>query len=368
MRPANRIRPAGRSAAHRHGGLRPGPRDAAASHRTRRPSPRRRAVAAPPTRRPLRRPGAEGQALRLPHGLRLRRRPRARARSCACTGRASRTWARSSSSAPTATRPTTPPSRRARSGRRSVLVRVPRAAVTGRLGLRRVDGTRSAASKRPLTIAPADVELPAGVVDAEVQEQQGLLRLAQARPRCPTCSAAAARRASTCSCCAGSDGAVVTSWSEEAVEPGAPQTVEWDGTVDGKVASQGLYRFQVTATRRRGDAAPRPSQARRADRGRGAGRVPLPQVPLPDPGRARLRRGRGGVRRRPRPPGPRRLRRVRHAARRRARREGRVQAVPVARGPLPRDRRRPHRRRLRLHAPARRPRSSTRATRSRRAS
>ena len=59
-----------------------------------------------------------------------------------------------------------------KAARRSVLVRVPRAAASGRLALRRVDGTRSAASEEPLTIAPADTKLPAGVVDAEVREHK----------------------------------------------------------------------------------------------------------------------------------------------------------------------------------------------------
>ena len=174
------------------------------------------------------------------------------------------------------------------------------------------------ASKRPLTIAPADVELPAGVVDAEVQEQK--VFFGSRKPASLSYVVGGSRpRASTSQLLRGSDGAVVTSWSEQAVEPGATQTVEWDGTVGGKVASQGLYRFQVTATDAAGD--PRDVVAGpRAGRGRGAGRVPLPQVPLPDPGRARLRRDGGGVRRRPRPSGPGRLRRVRHAARRRARR------------------------------------------------
>ena len=132
-------------------------------------------------------------------------------------------------------------------GRRSVLVRVPRTAETGRLGLRRVDGTRSAASRRPLTIAPADVELPAGVVDAEVQEQK--VFFGSRKPASLSYVLGGSRRASVdVQLLRGSDGAVVTSWSDEAVEPGATQTVEWDGTVDGKVASQGLYRFQVTAT------------------------------------------------------------------------------------------------------------------------
>jgi murein DD-endopeptidase MepM/ murein hydrolase activator NlpD len=131
--------------------------------------------------------------------------------------------------------------------RRSVLVRVPRTAVTGRLGLRRVDGTRSAASKGVLTIAPADAELPAGVVDAEVQEQK--VFFGSRKPASLSYVVGGSRPASvSIQLLRGGDGTVVASWTEEAVEPGVPQSVEWDGTVRGKVARQGLYRFAVTAT------------------------------------------------------------------------------------------------------------------------
>ena len=174
-------------------------------------------------------------------------------------------------------------------GRRSVLVRVPRAAVTGRIGLRRVDGTRSPASKGTLTIAPGRRVAARRRRRRRGAGAEGLLRLAQARLAVLRRRRRRGRATSTSSCCAAGDGAVVTSWSEQAVEPGAPQTVEWDGTVRGKVARQGLYRFAVTAT----DApasAPRRRSPRRTDRGRGARRLPLPQVPLPDHGRARLRR------------------------------------------------------------------------------
>ena len=339
------------------GGFSPGRRPSAATRGSRR---RRRPTSTAPRRR--------GQALRLPARLRPRRR-RAPGRARARPGRASRpgrghcSSARDGDEADDAAVAPRKVGRRSRARPRPARrgERAGRPAQGRRHALRRVAAAADGRARRRRAARR-------GSIDAEVQEQQGLLRLAQARLARPTCSAARRPASVDVQLLRGSDGAVVASWSEEAVEPGATQTVEWDGTVDGKVASQGLYRFRVTAT----DAAGGPRHVvagrRRAGRGRGAGRVPLPQVPLPDPGRARLRRGGGGVRRRPRAPGPRRLRRVRHAARRRARREGRVQAVPVARGQLPRDRRRPHRRRLRLHAPARAPRSSTRATRSRRAS
>ena len=131
--------------------------------------------------------------------------------------------------------------------KRSVLVRVPRSAVTGRLALRRVDGTRSTASEQPLTIAPADTKLPAGVVDAEVQEHK--VFFGARKPASLSYVVGGARAASVeIDLLRGSDGAVVGHWSAQGVVPGEPRTVEWDGTVDGKVAKQGLYRFEVTAT------------------------------------------------------------------------------------------------------------------------
>jgi len=134
-----------------------------------------------------------------------------------------------------------------KAARRSVLVRVPRAAASGRLALRRVDGTRSAASEEPLTIAPADTKLPAGVVDAEVREHK--VFFGSRKPASLSYVVGGSRPAAAqVELIRGRDGAVVTSWTAEDVEPGEPQTVEWDGTVDGKVAKQGLYRFQVTAT------------------------------------------------------------------------------------------------------------------------
>jgi hypothetical protein len=155
-------------------------------------------------------------------------------------------------------------------GRRSVLVRVPRAAVTGRIGLRRVDGTRSPASKGTLTIAPADASLPAGVVDAQVREQK--VFFGSRKPASLSYVVGGDEDADvTIQLLRGRDGAVVSSWSEQAVEPGTPQTVEWDGTVRGKVARQGIYRFAVTATDQSGaratssQSAPAPTEGEAPD-------------------------------------------------------------------------------------------------------
>ena len=230
MPPDNRIRPDGpcrhRARRPRHripttGGFSPDSATAARGHAG-------RGAAHAPTS--TARPAPQREALRVPHGVRLRRhRPPGLARARVREGPA-RTWARSSSSAWTPTRPTTPRSRRARSAaaRCSSASRAPPS--PGRIGLRRVDGTRSAASGGTLTIAPADARCPPASSTPRCRSRRSSSARASP-PRSPTCSAADRPRASTSQLLRGSDGAVVTSWSEEAVEPGVPQTVEWDGTV-----------------------------------------------------------------------------------------------------------------------------------------
>src|SRR5215207_2053252 len=56
--------------------------------------------------------------------------------------------------------------------RRSLLARVPLSAVSGPIALALADGTRSPASRRPLTVEPRPVQPPAGVIDAEAQRQK----------------------------------------------------------------------------------------------------------------------------------------------------------------------------------------------------
>jgi murein DD-endopeptidase MepM/ murein hydrolase activator NlpD len=48
-----------------------------------------------------------------------------------------------------------------------------------------------------------------------------------------------------------SDGSLVRAWPATTVVPGTPQTVVWDGTVDGEVADEGRYEFRIVT----GDAA-----------------------------------------------------------------------------------------------------------------
>ena len=130
---------------------------------------------------------------------------------------------------------------------RSVLARVPRTAVSGPLVVARADGTRSPASQRPLTVEPRPLEVPAGIVDAEVQDSKvffGAQRSAELSfvvggEQPATVQVELVRAA---------DGAVVQQWAPPPVEAGVAQSVRWDGTVDGDVGRDGLYEFRVTAT------------------------------------------------------------------------------------------------------------------------
>jgi murein DD-endopeptidase MepM/ murein hydrolase activator NlpD len=131
--------------------------------------------------------------------------------------------------------------------RRSALARVPRTAVSGAIALVRPDGTRSPASARQLTVEPQPVDVPAGTIDAEVQGSKvffGARREAElsyvvggSRPASVRVELVRA-----------AGGAVVEQWAPGDVQPGVPQTVRWDGTVDGEVQRDGVYQFRVTAT------------------------------------------------------------------------------------------------------------------------
>ena len=234
--------------------------------------------------------------------------------------------------------------------RRSALARVPRTAASGPIALVRADGTRSPAAARPLTIEPRPADVPAGIIDAEVQGSK--VFFGARRPAELSYVVGGSRPASVqVELVRADDGAVVEQWAPGEVEPGIAQSVRWDGTVDGEVQRDGVYEFRVTATDGSGvratssaaqepGALGAPGARASASLGRGARRVHVPALPLPADRRARLRRSGGQVRRRPRPPGPGRVRRVRHADRRRARRRREVQAVPVRRRQLRRDRRR----------------------------
>ena len=118
----------------------------------------------------------------------------------------------------------------------------------------RSDGTRSPASRRTLIVEPQLAEVPAGMIDAEVQGAKvffGARRPAELSyvvggPRPAVVQVELVRAA---------DGATVEEWAPGEIAPGVAQTVQWDGTVAGEVQRDGLYQFRVTATDASGAAA-----------------------------------------------------------------------------------------------------------------
>jgi murein DD-endopeptidase MepM/ murein hydrolase activator NlpD len=138
-----------------------------------------------------------------------------------------------------------------RAKKKYVDARVPRTAVTGPVMLVSTDGAESAPTAVPLTIDPTPVapkSTAGGLgIDVEVQGNRvfyGAERKAQVsyivRDNEPVTVAVELVRLS--------DGVAITRWEPGAVTPGVPQTIDWDGTADGKVQKDGRYAFRVFAT------------------------------------------------------------------------------------------------------------------------
>jgi Peptidase family M23 len=129
---------------------------------------------------------------------------------------------------------------------RTALARVPRTAATGPLAAVRPDGTRSPASRR-LKIEPRPVDVPAGMVDAEVQGRR--VFFGAQRPAELSYVVGGSEPASVeVELVRAGDPTVLERWTPGEVEPDVPQTVRWDGTVAGMVQPDGLYQFRVTAS------------------------------------------------------------------------------------------------------------------------
>jgi murein DD-endopeptidase MepM/ murein hydrolase activator NlpD len=132
-------------------------------------------------------------------------------------------------------------------GKRSLLARVPRTALTGRVALALLDGTRSPATHRPLGVQPIPPLLPAGTIDAEVQGHK--VFFGAQRPAELSYVVGGSEAADVVvELVRAADGVAIAQWTPGRVQPGLPQTVRWDGTADGEVQQDGVYRFRVTAT------------------------------------------------------------------------------------------------------------------------
>jgi len=131
--------------------------------------------------------------------------------------------------------------------RRSALARVPRTAASGPLVVVRADGTRSPASRRSLAVEPEPADVPTGMIDAEVQGAK--VFFGARRPAELSYVVGGSRPATVqVELVRAADGVVVAQWAPGEVAPKVAQTVQWDGTVDGEVQTDGLYQFRVTAT------------------------------------------------------------------------------------------------------------------------
>ena len=105
--------------------------------------------------------------------------------------------------------------------RRSALAVVPRTAASGPLAVVRADGTRSPASRRPLTVEPQPADVPAGIVDAEVQGAK--VFFGARRPAELSYVVGGSRPAAVqVELVRDADGAVVEQWAPGEVAPGHP--------------------------------------------------------------------------------------------------------------------------------------------------
>jgi murein DD-endopeptidase MepM/ murein hydrolase activator NlpD len=133
-----------------------------------------------------------------------------------------------------------------RATRRTLVARVPRTAVSGRLAVALADGTRSPATAQPLGVEPLPTSLPAGVIDAEAQGHK--VFFGAQRPAELSYVVGGTEPAEVqIELIRGADGVPIASWTPGVVAPGVPQTVQWDGTAAGKVQRDGIYQFRVTA-------------------------------------------------------------------------------------------------------------------------
>ena len=136
-----------------------------------------------------------------------------------------------------------------RRDRKRLDVRVPLAAVSGPILIADRDGQQSAATAAPLEIQPAAVPLAttaAPAVEVEVTARRAFFDAARPAKVVYVVHGGSPAQVPV-ELVRAKDGAVVASWGAADVPPDVPQTLTWDGTVNGKIQRSGRYSFRVAA-------------------------------------------------------------------------------------------------------------------------
>ena len=134
--------------------------------------------------------------------------------------------------------------------KRNVLdVRVPLGAAAGSLQVAHHDGLQSLPSEAPLAIAPPVALTVAGsppTVEVQAQSRRAFFDAARPAKVSYVLHGDSAARVLV-ELVRSKSGAVVTSWDAGEIAPEVPQSLTWDGTVNGKLQKPGRYSFRVSA-------------------------------------------------------------------------------------------------------------------------
>jgi murein DD-endopeptidase MepM/ murein hydrolase activator NlpD len=135
-----------------------------------------------------------------------------------------------------------------RRSKKVVTVNVPLGALSGPLLVRDRDGNASTPSTVPVTVAaPVSLKAAGGPSTIEVQTRARRAFFDAAVPAKVSYLVHGGDSTHVVVDLVRSDGTVVTSWDQGDVAPETPQTVTWDGTVDGHLQKEGRYSFRVSA-------------------------------------------------------------------------------------------------------------------------
>jgi len=152
--------------------------------------------------------------------------------------------------------------------RHVVDVRVPLGAAPGSLLVAHHDGLRSDPSEAALAFAPPVTLQGAGTgptVEVQAQARRAFFDAARPAKVSYVVHGGSSARVQV-ELVRTSDDTVVTSWDAGVIAPETPQSLSWDGTVDGKLQKSGRYSFRVSAVD-----------------GSGARAVSAQEKPAPDP-------------------------------------------------------------------------------------